>query len=367
MTHAFDAPPVPSSGATGNREGVPSGRPGTNPAERFVAQRETSWTELAEILRLESSLHKLPPDRIARAAALYREVCTDRMRADHLGCPPDVITQLDRLVARAHNALYSSRRFSLRAAWALVFTRFPQEVRANKGPFLLANLLFWSPFVYGLIGALESQRFAANILPASMLEHMAEAYAEGFAYGRDGSINAAMAGFYVYNNVGIAFRCFATGILFGAGSLFFLVYNGLVTGTVVGHVIRTGGGVNILTFVAGHAPLELTAIVISGAAGLQMGRALIATGGLTRLSSLWAARHALAAQVAGAAVMLLIAALIEGFWSPSSIPPPIKWSFGGVMACLVTVFLVLGGRKTPSSDGAVRATEPAPAPAPGAP
>lgn len=362
MTHPFDSPPAPLSGMPGSARAVQTELSGSSPAERFVAQREPSWAELAWLLQLESNLHKLPPDRIARAAALYREVCTDRMRADHLGCPPDVTLHLDRLVARAHNALYSSRRLSLRAAWELVFTRFPQELRANKEPFFLANLLFWGPFVYGLIGALESQRFAASILPASVLEGMAEAYSKGFAEGREGSTNAAMAGFYVYNNVGIAFRCFATGILFGAGSLFFLVYNGLVTGTVMGHVIRMGGGSNILTFVAGHAPLELTAIVIAGGAGLQMGRALIATGGLTRLGSLWATRHALAAQVAGAAVMLLAAALIEGFWSPSSIPPPVKWVFGGVMACLVAVFLIVAGRKTPSQKTAHRVHEPGPPP-----
>src|SRR5690606_35906583 len=103
-------------------------------------------------------------------------------------------------------------------------------------------------------------------------------------------------------------------------------------------------------------------IVIAGGAGLQMGRALIATGGLTRLGSLWATRHALAAQVAGAAVMLLAAALIEGFWSPSSIPPPVKWVFGGVMACLVAVFLIVAGRKTPSQKTAHRVHEPGPPP-----
>ena len=68
-----------------------------------------------------------------------------------------------------------------------------------------------------------------SVLPAELLDGMAEAYSKGFAEGRSGDQDAAMAGFYVYNNVGIAFRCFATGILFGLGSLFFLLYNGLVT------------------------------------------------------------------------------------------------------------------------------------------
>lgn len=313
--------------------------------ERFLELRRGSWDELSALLTKQSHLHKLDPDQIARVAALYREVCTDRMRADYLGCPPEVTSFLDQLVARAHNALYSSRRFSLRRAFEFAVFDFPRALRRNRGPFLWANLLFWGPFVLGLVGSIGSQQFAMNILPAQLLESMAEAYSKGFAEGRDGATNSAMAGFYVYNNVGIAFRCFATGILFGVGSVFFLLYNGLVTGAVMGHVIRTGGGPNILTFVAGHAPLELTAIVISGAAGLQMGRALVATGGLTRLGSLWVARHDLAAQVVGAAWMLLGAAAIEGFWSPSSVSPPIKWAFGGVLTCLVVLYLALAGRR----------------------
>lgn len=319
--------------------------------DRFLLARGETWAELSLLLTTKASLHKLPAERIARVAALYREVCTDRMRAEHLGCPPDVTTHLDHLVARAHNALYSSRRFSLRGAARFALLEFPRALRANWGPFVWANALFWGPFALGLVGSLQSQQFAAGILPAHMLEAMADAYSEGFAAGRDGATNTAMAGFYVYNNVGIAFRCFATGILFGLGSVFFLLYNGLVTGAVVGHVIRTGGGPNILTFVAGHAPLELTAIVIAGAAGLQMGRALVVTDGLTRLGSLWAQRHSLAAQVVGAALMLLAAAAIEGFWSPSSVSPPVKWAFGGVLLLAVAAYLARAGRqKEPTQD-----------------
>lgn len=317
-----------------------------NGVERFLAARREPWARLAHLLRQKSKLHQLPPDQISQVAALYREVCTDRMRADHLGCPPEVTAHLDHLVATAHNALYSSRRFSLKRAARFVLFGFPQALRANWSAFLWANVLFWAPFALGLIGALDSQQFATKVLPAAVLESMADAYSEGFSEGRDGGTDAAMAGFYVYNNIGIAFRCFATGVLFGFGSVFFLVYNGLVTGAVVGHVIRTGGGPNILTFIVGHGPLELTAIVIAGAAGLQMGRALIDTGGLTRLGALWTIRHHLTAQIVGAAVMLLLAALVEGFWSPSSIAPPVKWAFGGFLLASVAAYLALAGRGT---------------------
>jgi uncharacterized membrane protein SpoIIM required for sporulation len=173
---------------------------------------------------------------------------------------------------------------------------------------------------------------------------MVDAYSQGFDEGRAAGVDAGMAGFYVYNNVGIAFRCFATGILFGAGSLFFLIYNGLVIGTVTGYVLQAGHGGNILTFMSGHAPFELTAIIISGAAGLRMGYALIATEGVTRFASLRRAAPEIAQLVVGAALMLLVAAGIEAFWSPSSIPAQVKWGFSAVGWTLVIGYLGLAGR-----------------------
>jgi uncharacterized membrane protein SpoIIM required for sporulation len=182
---------------------------------------------------------------------------------------------------------------------------------------------------------------------------MEEAYSKGFKEGRPTGEDTSMAGFYVYNNVGIAFRCFATGILLGLGSIFFLVYNGLIIGAVFGVVFRSGHGVNILTFCCGHSPFELTAIVISGAAGLLMGYSLVETGGLTRIASLRARAGDLATLVLGAAAMLLVAAGIEGYWSPSSVPAPVKWVVAGVIALLVTAWLWGAGRAAPSEPRAV--------------
>jgi uncharacterized membrane protein SpoIIM required for sporulation len=197
--------------------------------------------------------------------------------------------------------------------------------------------------VVGLAGALASEDFATHVLPSSTLQGMANMYSEGFN-GRDAGTDTGMAGFYVFNNVGIAFRCFATGILFGAGSLFFLVYNGLYTGTVVGYVMSAGHGGNIWTFMCSHAPFELTAIVIAGGAGLEMGYALVETRGLTRVGSLRRAAPSIARQILGAASMLLIAALLEGFWSPSALPAPVKWTASGIFTLLVILYLALAGR-----------------------
>ena len=153
-----------------------------------------------------------------------------------------------------------------------------------------------------------------------------------------------MAGFYVNNNVGIALRCFATGIFGGLGSAFYLFQNGLSIGAILGYVISQGAGANIGVFIIGHGSFELGAIVLAGGAGLSMGWSIVSPGEKTRLHSLQDTSKDVVVIVAGAAAMLLVAALLEGFWSGSSLPAEVKLVFGGAMFALVSAYLVLAGR-----------------------
>jgi uncharacterized membrane protein SpoIIM required for sporulation len=318
---------------------------GVQTREAFVQERSPHWRELSDLLALRTSLTALEPSKISRVAALYRAVCADLMRARRLGCGRDVIGYLDGLTAEAHNALYSSQSYAWRGALDVLWLGFPRAFRKHWRFMLASALLFIVPLAIGFVGSLGSNEFSHRVLPPQQLEALAEAYSHGFSGGRDEQTDAAMTGFYVNNNVGIAFRCFATGILFGLGSAFFLIFNGLSIGTVFGYVTRAGFGANISTFVMGHSPFELTAIVIAGGAGLRMGYALISTQGLTRLGSLRRHTQDLVALVVGAASMLIIAAFIEAFWSPSSFPRPIKIAFAISGSVGVALYLLLAGRE----------------------
>ena len=75
-----------------------------------------------------------------------------------------------------------------------------------------------------------------------------------------------------------------------------------------------------------------------------MGYALVDTGPRTRWASLRAKSGDLFRMIMGAALMLLIAAFIEGFWSPSAILAPVKWAVAGMLYVLVLFYLVWAGR-----------------------
>lgn len=311
--------------------------------DAFVARRGAEWKALEALLE-GKRWHQLDGPSISKAAASYRAVAADLMHARAAGHTPELVAFLDGLAARAHAALYAAPPYRWGAAGALFRRDFPRTFRRHIGAFLVALGLFLLPGLVGFVGSVKSRRFALQIVPEETAQQMEAMYATPLHEGRGEGADSAMAGFYVRNNVGIAFQCFATGILLGLGSVFYLVYNGLMIGAVAGVVTAAGHAENFFTFVSGHSAFELTAIVISGQAGLIMGYALVDTKGFGRWTSLRLEARAIAHLILGAAAMLLIAAGIEGFWSPSPFPPPVKWTAAAIYWVLVFAYLGLAGR-----------------------
>ena len=160
-----------------------------------------------------------------------------------------------------------------------------------------------------------------------------------------------MAGFYVNNNVGIALRCFAMGVFGGVGSAFYLVDNGLSMAPSSA-TSSQGAASNILTFIVGHGLLELAAIVLAGGASLSLGWSIVSPGDRTRAASLQRAGKDVAIIAFGAAVMLLMAAGIEAFWSGSAVPSSVKRALGAVLWSIVLSFLVFVGRRKSPEEAA---------------
>jgi uncharacterized membrane protein SpoIIM required for sporulation len=328
----------------------------------FTDRRQRDWDALDSTIRLIDvrGIKHASPAALASLSPLYRDICADLARAKAARYSAPLVDYLTGLVAHAHGVMYGAHARSHRSlaangtrtgARALLanmsardaFVAFPRAVRKRWRAMLLAFALFFVPFAFGAFAAYLEPEFAFRVVPEAMLKPLTEAYQQGFN-GRGAGDDALMAGFYVNNNIGIALRCFALGIFGGLGSAFYLVQNGLATGAMLGYISSQGAGANILTFIVSHSTFELGAIVIAGGAGLSMGWSIVAPGTKTRLGSLRAVSGELAIIVAGAAVMLLIAAGIEGFWSASSIPSVVKRAVGIANFVLVLGYIVLAGR-----------------------
>jgi uncharacterized membrane protein SpoIIM required for sporulation len=154
-----------------------------------------------------------------------------------------------------------------------------------------------------------------------------------------------MFGFYIRNNIGVGFQCFAGGLAAGLGAIAALVFNGLFAGVIGGYLSARELGAPFWSFVATHAAFELTAIVLAGAAGLRLGHAWLAPGRRTRLQALLAAARESIVIMYGVIAMLLIAAAIEAFWSSARwVPDEIKYGVAAACWLLVVGYLLRQGK-----------------------
>jgi uncharacterized membrane protein SpoIIM required for sporulation len=323
-------------------------KPSALTEKAFAERRRPSWEDLTALtLAARGGIRRLGAADVVRFPPLYRSVCADLAAAEAARYSAALVDYLLGLTAAAHGVMYGKpgrRRESASGPRTPWFAAFPIVVRRRWRAMLLAALFFFVPLGVGAVLARHDPSFAFRVVPEAMLRPLAEAYARGFGEGRNAGEGVMMAGFYVYNNVGIALRCFALGIFGGLGSAFYLLHNGLSIGATLGYVASQGAGENVIVFLVGHGSLELGAIVLAGGSGLSLGWSLVAPGTLPRLVALRRRARELVVVVGGAAAMLGMAALLEAFWSSSTAPREVKLALGGTLLSLVVAYIGLVGR-----------------------
>lgn len=318
----------------------------------LLDKRRQNWHELDRYCQqLEARGRRaLGPATVVRFAALYRAACGDLALAEAYQLPATTVGYLHQLVARAHNHLYRSRRF-LVADWAIeILVRVPQRLFVDKA-LRVAFLLFWGFFFGTMYLAYVRPAFAEELLGREWLEELVRMYDEPL-HGRDMSTNNQAAGFYVYHNAGIGLQVFAAGLLFGIGGLFATVSNAVILGGAFGYMATTPQRGNFFEFVTAHGPFELTAIVLSAAAGMRLGFSLIATGGYSRREALVRGGRQALPIACTAVALFCLAALIEAFISPSGVPYAAKASVAAASALLLMFYFVVLGWPRGGDDAA---------------
>jgi uncharacterized membrane protein SpoIIM required for sporulation len=313
----------------------------------FLSERRPAWHRFEELLIKAENVraHRLTQREVSELSELFRSLCYDLATVRSRDWGSGLERYLNDLVVRGHGAFYGSAPRRRGAVIRFLTVTFPRLLRQNAAYFWVSLFLFAVPFITSWFLVQRDPSLASKVYPGLVLAQAEEMYSQDFTDEDRPRMESAMAGHYVYNNISIAFRCFALGIFLGLGTVYVLVFNGIAIGTFAGYVIAQGHGENFLSFVVSHGSFELTAIVISGAAGLILGHAILAPGRLSRSQSL-RRRGLVAVQlVMGAGAMLAVAALIEAFWSPSSLAPQAKYVGGGLFWLVVVAYLALAGRE----------------------
>ena len=288
-----------------------------------------------------SGLRSFEARDIEALGRTYRQVVSDLAIAQR-DFPDDQLTVwLNALAARAHLRLYRAPPPSWQRFGAFFWTDFARRFRQAGGYLLLAAALMFGPALAAYGGALLDPTLREALVP----ERLRTVMADGHTWtDMEPTIRPAMATLIFTNNIRVAFLAFAGGVLAGLGTVYVLVSNGLVLGGVLGAAQHYGVSPLLLGFVSPHGYLELTCIVIAGAAGLMLGDALLRPGLWRRRDALARAARQAVELVGGAAPVLVIAGLIEGFVSPSDLPLGVRLAIGPLLGALLFAGLLTIGR-----------------------
>jgi uncharacterized membrane protein SpoIIM required for sporulation len=322
-------------------------------------KQKQRWDDLAKLLdRVDRRGYpSLSVDEVKQLCRLYRQVTVDLSRARTNGDDPELIHFLNHLAARAHGHVYASRKVDLRPLLGFVIRGFPQLVR-RRGPFVLVasgSLLVTAFLSY--LAVIRSPQLAYSLFDENIvemenirLERQQGEYRGNFTFELSASPVVALG--IILNNVRVAIMVFAFGALGCLPGVLLLLYNGRMLGTLTGLVAIHGFVGDFYALILTHGVLELTAICISGSAGLILGWALMAPGVYSRREALRRAAPDAFGLLGGAAVMLIVAGHIEAYITPH-FSQAVRWTVAVLSALFLIAYIGLGGRASRESVTAV--------------
>jgi uncharacterized membrane protein SpoIIM required for sporulation len=299
-------------------------------------KRKPHWDRLEALLtRAKSGLGKLSGVELQELGLLYRQTASDLSVVLDDSSSAQLAAYLNHLLTRSHNLLYMGQRPKSSGLLSFYRDEYPCVFRETLPTTVLATTLFLAAAFAGWAITLHDPGFAHRMLGPQMMDTIdrREMWTHSVV-----SMKPVASSFITTNNLTVAFTTFALGIT-GIGTIWMMVFNGLLLGVVGAATWRAGMALSLWSFVAPHGVLELPAICIAGGAGLEIARGLFFPGYLPRRESLARAGRRAVRLVLGTIPFLLTAGAIEGFFSPSDAPIALKFTLAAVLFTALVAYL----------------------------
>lgn len=315
--------------------------------ERFLADRRGVWDDLDALLRRAEEV-ELSRAEMQELVSLYRRACSDLNRARSFTANPEILGYLNQLTGRAYRFIYrAAHETPVWESFVRLITReIPAAFYRERLYVLIAAGAFLAGTLFGALAVLIEPSNGDRLVPPQFFTESPRDRVQKIEEGKERIDNlekAVVFGASLYtHNIKVSFLAFSLGALTIVLGLAILFYNGVTLGAIGMMYILDDVPLFFFAWVGPHGALELPAIIFGGAAGLLAGRALLMPGQLSRGSSLRRVLPSVWRMIIGAALVLVLAGLIEGSFSQFSaktFPYLVKIGvavvlFGGLMAYL---------------------------------
>jgi uncharacterized membrane protein SpoIIM required for sporulation len=237
--------------------------------DEFVRDRTPTWTELEQLVEGSgNSPARLGANGVLRLGACYRAVAADLAFARRRFPADPVVARLERLTERGRHAVYNTTN-STNSMRAFVSHGYWRRVRERPALLVIALVCTALPTLLAGYWAWRDPGAASGLVPSSY-QSVTEPRRPGQDLGVSVDEQSDLAASIFTNNIRVTFLAFAGGVVAGLGTLYLLIENGLLLGAVGGLAIGAGNGRPFFELIVAHGVLEMSCIVVAGAAGLRL-------------------------------------------------------------------------------------------------
>ncbi len=313
-------------------------------SSHWLEKRKPHWQRLESLLEQTGvgGVSSLPHADLQELGLLYRQTAADLSAVRDDPTSRNLAAYLNQLMGRAHNIIYAGKPVAPAGLYHFYTRVYPAIFRQTFPYTFAAFALFLAAALAGVMLCLHDASFPQYLLGAHMTDTIErrEMWTHSIL-----SIKPLASSGIMTNNLAVSFAAFAFGITAGLGTIYMMLFNGLLMGVIATACWQSGMSLPLWSFVAPHGVLELPAIFIAGGAGLLLARGLLFPGLLPRKDSLRIAGGLGVRLLLGAIPLLIVAGVIEGFVSPSHLPVLLKFLLAGALGTLLAAYLAWGGRE----------------------
>lgn len=270
----------------------------------FVKQNSEKWKEY-------ESLHTSEPDLLAER---FIAITDDLAYSKTFYPRSKTTTYLNGLASKIHQSIYKNKREKSSRFVTFWKTELPMLFAIHRKKIFYSFVFFVVFCFVGVISARYDNRFIRLVLGNEYVNMTNENIAKGDPFGVYKHQNEfLMFVMIAANNIRVAFYIFVSGIFLSAGTIYTLIYNGVMVGSFEYYFFSKGLGLQSVLVISIHGTLEISAIIIAGSAGLVLGNSILFPGTYPRMLSLKKGAREGLKIVIGLVPIFICAAFLEGF------------------------------------------------------
>lgn len=279
---------------------------------KIILNKSGVWSEIEKLIDKKH----LTFEESLRFGQLYRSTIEDLSLCQTRLPESDVCSYLNTLVIKANLKMHREKKIPLSGLFTFIFIRLPDAIKYSCKEFIFSIIIFMITITICFFMITSKPEYAEIFLPGDFYTNAMIDLEKMETFKNFDNIPEEQRGnmsLYIwFNNVKVSIIAFTLGITIGIGTLFMLIFNGMLLGGLGTVYYLNGHFIDFFSIVMLHGSIELTAIFLATGAGFSIGNALLFPGRYRRRDKLKVAIKNGFTVLIGVVILLLAAALFEG-------------------------------------------------------